>query len=117
MNNSNNLIKKLELLREEDFVWIIYFFIVIFAITSNYFERNYLLKKNLSDKKKFRNLNTTIFIIAFLIYFYFVLVSIDEIKNGDENKLNSFLRLAGAIYLYSDLLDYNNSSDTGLGIN
>ena len=41
-----NLEKKLKRLKNEDIIWIIYFFIVVFALYSNKLDREYLLKKD-----------------------------------------------------------------------
>ena len=42
----NDISKKLKRLRNEDFIWIVYFFIVVFALYSNKLDRDYLLKKD-----------------------------------------------------------------------
>lgn len=118
MNNSNDLLKKLQLIKEEDYIWIVYFFIVLFAIISNYFEKNYLFTKNKSSYIKYKNINTTILIVAFFIYLYYVILSYDALKNG-KYSFNSFLRLVGAIlflvaggiYVYADYSSNNESVD------
>ena len=107
--SNNILLKKLALIRQEDFIWIIYFFIIIFALISNYFEKIYLIDKDPSAREKFSHINTTILIIAFFIYLYNVIISYDDLKSGKQNIL-SFLRVvasllflvAGAIFIYID---------------
>ena len=42
----NDVEKKLKRLKNEDIIWIIYFFIVVFALYSNKLDRDYLLKKD-----------------------------------------------------------------------
>lgn len=83
MNDINETLKELNI---EDYVWIIYIFLSIFALISNYYEKNYIITKNKDSKKGFRTINTTIFIIVFFIYLYFVLLNYKEIKKlGPHN--------------------------------
>lgn len=53
---------KLQRLNQEDFIWIIYVFIALFAIISDVYERNYVLTNNKKSQKKFKTINITIFI-------------------------------------------------------
>ena len=67
---------------------------------------------------KYKNINTTILIVAFFIYLYYVILSYDALKNG-KYSFNSFLRLVGAIlflvaggiYVYADYSSNNESVD------
>lgn len=72
---------KLKRLREEDFIWVIYFFIVMGAIISNYYEKQFLYTNDYTKQKKFKLINITIFWVAFFIYLYFVLINFEDIKN------------------------------------
>ena len=72
-------------IRIEDYIWIIYIFLAIFAIVSNYFEKEYLKKHDKKDANTFRTINTEIFIVTFLIYLYFVYINYKHIKRLDEN--------------------------------
>ncbi len=75
-----NIGVKLQRLKNEDLIWLIYFFIVIGALLSNNYERNYLLTGDTSGQKKFKVLNITIFSVAFFIYLYFVLLNYEDIQ-------------------------------------
>ena len=66
-----NIGVKLQRLKNEDLIWLIYFFIVIGALMSNNYEENYLKTGNSSNQKKYKVLNITIFCVAFFIYLYF----------------------------------------------
>jgi len=45
-----DILRRLKILRTEDFIWITYFFIAAFAIFSNSFERDFVItKKNKSQ--------------------------------------------------------------------
>lgn len=107
--------RQLRQLKEEDFIWLIYFFIVIFALVANRFEENYLLTKNRDSQRKTQKITTTILIVAFFIYLYFTLTSFDnleylknhankkEIKVAFERFLaNILFLLGGAFALYAD---------------
>ena len=115
--SNNILLKKLALIRQEDFIWIIYFFIIIFALISNYFEKIYLIDKDPSAREKFSHINTTILIIAL----YNVIISYDDLKSGKQNIL-SFLRVvasllflvAGAIFIYIDFKSNTTERDIGI---
>ena len=79
----NDLEETLNELRVEDFIWIIYIFLSIFALISNHFERQYDITRNKKDKKTFQTINTTIFTITFFIYIYFVYLNIKNLKGLD----------------------------------
>lgn len=81
----NNIRETLNELQIEDYIWIIYIFIIIFAITSNHYERKYVVEHKKEDEKNFRTINTTIFIITFFIYLYFVLLNYKQIKKLGPN--------------------------------
>ncbi|MDE5539283.1 MAG: hypothetical protein K2J20_02210, partial [Bacilli bacterium] len=72
---------KLQRLKQEDWIWIIYFFIVIGALLSNHFERKFLFSENGEDQKKFKLLNIAIFCVAFFIYLYFVLINYEDVMS------------------------------------
>ncbi len=80
--------KKLEQIKREDLIWIIYFFIVIGALLSNSYEKNYVLTGDLSKQKLFKTLNITLFCVAFFIYLYFVLQNYQEIRELRSNASN-----------------------------
>ena len=120
----NDVEKKLKRLKNEDIIWIIYFFIVVFALYSNKLDRDYLLKK---DKEAEKSINITIFFVAFFIYLYFLLLLTEDIgsmeKNfNDENYRSTFIQLiaailfliGGAIYLINEIVRKDDALDVGL---
>jgi len=122
-----DLTRKLKLLKEEDFIWLIYFFIVIFAIISNKYERNFLLTQNQNCSNKARKINSVILIIAFLIYLYFVVATIENFdllkRNGSRKEVrvaferliaNILFLVAGAIAIYADYDSSNIGTDIAL---
>ncbi len=96
MGNNSKDSETLEELRIEDYIWLIYIFLAIFAIVSNHYERNYLQKHNKQDESLFRTINSEIFIISFFIYLYFVYINYKHLK---ELSLNATKK----DYLFSNL--------------
>lgn len=81
----NKVLKKLEEVRVEDWIWIIYLFLASFALIANFFEKDYLLNRNKVSKKAFKTINIAIFIIVFFIYLYFVLLTYSRFKEKEEH--------------------------------
>lgn len=72
-------------IRLEDYIWIIYIFLAIFALISNHYEKEYILKHGKREENIFRTINTEIFIVTFIIYIYFVYINFKHIKRLDPH--------------------------------
>ena len=123
----NDVEKKLKRLKNEDIIWIVYFFIVVFALYSNKLDRDYLLKKDRDAYKREKSINITIFFIAFFIYLYFLLLLTEDLGNmeknfDDPNYRSTFIQLiaailfliGGAIYLINEITRKDDALDVGL---
>lgn len=123
----NDLNDKLKRLRNEDLIWIIYFFIVVFAIYSNKLDRDYLTNHNPVSYKREKIINVTIFFISFFIYLYFVLLLTKDIGKmeanfSDPQYRSTFIQLiaallfliGGAIYLINEISREDDYIDIGL---
>lgn len=123
----NDLNDKLKRLRNEDLIWIIYFFIVVFAIYSNKLDRDYLTNHNPVSYKREKTINVTIFFISFFIYLYFVLLLTKDIGKmeanfSDPQYRSTFIQLiaallfliGGAIYLINEISREDDYIDIGL---
>ena len=119
-----DILRRLKILRTEDFIWIIYFFIAAFAIFSNAFERDFVITNNSSSYKKSKVINITLFFTTFFIYLYFVLLFTTDLNNMEKNFNNSryrntFLQLIAAllfligtiIFLTQEILSLNDTSN------
>ena len=110
----DNTLKKLKI---EDYIWLIYIFISIFAIISNYYERKYYYFKVFQDQKTYRYINIIIFEIAIIIYLYFLYQNILQAKENLYSFLSVFSSalfvIAGAITLY---IEYSLSQEAEIGI-
>lgn len=118
---------KLQRISEENFIWVVYFFIIIAALLSNAYEKYFLETKDLRNQKIFRTLNITIFCVAFFIYLYFVIISyenVQELRESSTKKevisahvqlIASLLFLvAGGLALYTEL--NRDEPDTDIGV-
>ncbi len=118
--------RDLRLLKEEDIIWYIYFFIVLFALIANSFEEKYIYTKNKQDRQKGRNINIVLLIIAFIIYLYYVIIAIEDMQisqNRDARRQKVALErlittlvflIGGALSIYTELDD--NAGDVDLAI-
>ena len=114
----NDKLKRLEDIKIENIVWIIYIGIIILSWYANSKEKKYLLYNDLLSKKEYQNLLILIFTILVIIYFYFAKSGYEDILNltsYDSPKkqmltkfafIGSFLILvSGIIYLVLAILD------------
>lgn len=121
-----DLNKKLKRLRNEDLIWIIYFFIAGFALLSNHYDRIFLLNKDYGSYQKEKVINVGIFFVSFFIYLYFVLLIIDDLNTMEQNFENPEFRatclkliaatlflIGGTIYLYVEATT-GNPGDVGI---
>lgn len=110
---SKEIEERLKQIKVENYVWIIYIFLIILCFISNYYEKNYFLTNNQISKEKYRNLLIFIFSVALLVYTYFLYDSYKDYKNlsiYDNKKKKDFTEysligsilifIAGAIFLY-----------------
>ena len=111
---------KLKELKTEEFIWIIYIFIIIYSFYSNNLERKYFLSGDLTSKEKYRKSLIIIFSILIIVYLYFLNDAYNSIKQltpqDSINKKNltylSFIAalliaISGFIFLYVAYKDEN----------
>ncbi len=103
MSNNATDSETLNEIRIEDYIWIIYIFLAIFAIVSNHYEKEYELKHEKKDEKTFRNINTFIFVITLIIYIYFVIINYKHIKKLDPNSSFKEILIENAGFIASVL--------------
>lgn len=111
-----NLSQTLKELKYEDFIWIVYSFIVLGALISNVLERDWVIKHDRKKFTEFHFINTAIFFVSFLIYLYFVYLSYKRLKEmksyqsikevffNEANFVAACLFLIGGlIYLFTEI--------------
>jgi len=106
-----NIGVKLSRIRNEDFIWLIYIFIAIFAIISDYYEKDFLLHNNYESQKKFKKINIAILVVAFFIYLYFISINykdMQELKyslNKKEVVTSHVAFIAATLFLIGGILN------------
>ena len=111
--NYDEIRKRLEEIRTEDFIWIIYIAIIFLSWISNHVERKYFLNNDLKAREDYRKIMLIIFSTITVIYIYFFKESIDSLKelkysDSKEKKFLTYLSfiasllvlISGFIYLY-----------------
>lgn len=124
----NNKLDRLEDIKKENIVWIIYIGIIILSYYANSKEKKYILYNDEKSKKEYQNLMIIIFSILFVIYYYFTKDSYDDLKNinifDTEKKKNllylSFIGsllilISGVIFLIIAIVD--DEIDTEIAFN
>lgn len=117
---SSEIKEKLAQLNIEDFIWIIYFLIILMSYYSNHLERKYLINSSLVYKEKYRKVMVIIFSILIVVYVYFLqdsfksLVSLKPSDSSKKKKLvylsflaSLFIAISGFIFLYISIVDEN----------
>lgn len=120
MNDIKDRMDKLEDIKIENFIWIIYVGIIFLSWYANSREKKYLLYNDEESKREYQNLLILIFSILVIIYYYFAKSSyddyIDSVDENDDRKKNlhlasfigSFLVLiSGVIFLSIAIMDEN----------
>lgn len=116
--NYDELSKKLNQLKIEDYIWLIYIGIIFTSWYANNLEREYFVYNDLKSRDKYRKVMIFIFSILIIVYLYFLKDSFDDIKNlsyyDTEEKRNltylSFITslliaISGFIFLYIAIKD------------
>ena len=81
----NDVNERLEELKIEDFIWVIYIGIIFLSWIANSLERKYFLFNDLMSKEKYREIMIIIFSILVIVYFYFYKESVSDINKLKEN--------------------------------
>ncbi len=115
---NNNIKKRLKQIQIENFIWIIYIFIIGFSFYANKLEKDYFLTNNQQSKETYRKINATIFTILIIVYAYFEKDAIESFQNKNKSttqqKYDTLILIAstailisGLIFLYIILEDNN----------
>lgn len=99
-------------IKTENIIWVIYIFIIVLSFIANSYETNYIKYNDNKSKDDYRNLMLLIFSILVIVYFKFLKDSLRDVKktsylNNKVSKLNklSFIGsllvfISGIIFLY-----------------
>ena len=115
--NTDKLNEKLKQLKIEDFIWLIYIFIIFLSWYSNDLERKYFINKDLQSKEKYREIMIFIFSILIIVYLYFLKDSYKDLKNINNEDYETqkltilsfiaslLIAISGFIFLYIAIKD------------
>ena len=103
--NYDEIYNRLNQIKIENFIWIVYIGIIVLSFYSNKLEKDYFLFNNLLAKQKYRKTLILIFSILLIVYFYFLKDSFDDLKNLKENDSNEkknliFLSFIGSLLIF-----------------
>ena len=116
--NNNSLQDKLNQLKMENSIWILYVGIILLSWYSNSLEKDFLLNNSIKSKENYRKILIIIFVLLNFSYTYFLYDSYKSYKSlnyldSDKKKmLNSLaffasilISISGIILLYIALTD------------
>lgn len=97
--------ERLEDLKFEDFVWVIYIGIIILSYYANSLERNYFTTNNNLSREKYRAVMIFIFIVLVVIYFLFLKDSFEDVQNlkpsdTEQKKHLTFVSFIGSLLVF-----------------
>ena len=103
--DSESLNKKLKQLKVEDFIWLIYIFIIFMSWYSNNLERKYFIYNDIDSKEKYRKIMIFIFSILIVVYFYFLKDSYKDVKELNiftyDKTINlKYLSFIGSLFIF-----------------
>ena len=107
---NNNIIETLKRINIEDYIWIIYLFLVGYNLYSNYLEKKFLISKDKYLYNKFHSINTTVSFIALIIFIYFLITSYEDVtklnNNASENekKFKTLTFIASLLFVFGSAI-------------
>ena len=120
-------INRLNKIKREDFIYVIFFVILILSYVANYIEKEYFINRSEEDKYKYYYLQIFIFSIVLLVNIYYVYVSYKEVMslskyNYSKRRVYAYLDfiaslaaiVASAILLYIAITDVNIDTEISL---
>jgi len=109
---NQNIEKRIKQINIEDNIWILYIGIILLSFLSNYYEKDYFLKKNLKSKEIYRKMNILIFTTLLIVYAYFEKESLSSLNSTQKNKYTDLtfigttaVLISGLIFLYIAIVD------------
>lgn len=114
----NENFNRLEDIKIENNIWLLYLVIIGISFIANEYEKKYFLYNDQKAKEIYRILTIIIFATVTIVYLYFAKDSYDNVKNlkawDDKRKVNltklnslasNLILIAGLIFLYIAIVD------------
>lgn len=95
---------RLKDIKVENFVWLIYIFIIFLSYYANYKETNFILYNDNKSKREYQNLLILIFSILLIVYLYLAYSSYEDIKDlksydTDKKKYLTYASFIGSFLI------------------
>lgn len=105
----NDKEKRLQQIRIENYIWVIYLVIIGLSYIGNYFEKDFFLTNNVESKETYRSINTFIFLVLIIIYAYFEKDAYDSFlntknKSKNQRKYETLIFIASTAILISGFI-------------
>ena len=95
----NDKLDKLEDIKEENLIWIIYIIIIILSYYANSKEKQYLLYNDEKARREYQSLLIIIFSILVIIYYHFTKSSYEDILKLNSSDTNKKIILTKASFI------------------
>lgn len=122
----NSVIAKINRTNAEEFIWIVYFFLIGANLYATEVKKDNINKEDPKQSKKVSKIFLTTLSIAFLIYIYFVYVNYEDIKkykkemNKKEVYLSELSLIGAILFLVGGAIGiyvlYNHSLDEDIAL-
>jgi hypothetical protein len=113
MNDS--IKKRIQQIDIENYIWIVYLFIIGFSFYANKLEKDYFLDHNIKSKERYRKINASIFAVLIVVYSYFEKESIESLFQKKNTKVHQYdilsfiatsaVLLSGILFFYIIIVD------------
>lgn len=100
----NDKLDKLEDIKEENLIWIIYIIIIILSYYANSKEKKYLLYNDEEARREYQSLLILIFSILVIIYYHFTKGSYEDVLKLNSSDSNKKVMLTKASFIGSLLV-------------
>ena len=95
----NDKLDKLEDIKEENLIWIIYIIIIILSYYANSKEKQYLLYNDEKARREYQSLLIIIFSILVIIYYHFTKNNYEDILKLNSSDTNKKIILTKASFI------------------
>ncbi|MGN1324133.1 MAG: hypothetical protein ACI4VR_02900 [Bacilli bacterium] len=100
----NSKLDRLQDIRIENYIWVIYIIIIFISWYANSKEKKFILYNDEVSRREYQNLLVLIFSILLIIYYYFTKSSYDDLNELTINDSNKKIILTYASFIASLLI-------------
>lgn len=100
----NRKLDRLQDIRIENYIWVIYIIIIFISWYANSKEKKFILYNDEVSRREYQNLLVLIFSILLIIYYYFTKSSYDDLNELTINDSNKKIILTYASFIASLLI-------------